>query len=410
MKTIYLSREIATARGALAAPFFTWLAKVTLAVTFYTLTASAPTLGDTAWTDAARLGTGWWMTAFGGEVAVDGVPISLMPLTITFIVMYASYAAFRKREVSSWGEVAAAAITQAAVVGTLGLLIRPEGAWWPAVIGAFGIGFATATFAARYYLVRWEWLYFASHRTRLLLRAIAISGSVAFLLGVIVGWSRIVEIHGYYLTGVVGGIGLVVLQLAYLLVAPVWAFAWLVGAGFAVGEGTQFSVLGVESAPLPAIPMLGALPPVSTGIPWMLALVAIIFLVLGVVVTRREDTGLKVSLGNAAIAVVIASLTVAVLGLMASGAIGPERMTITGPVPAELFGFTLLVVGLPFLLGTVVSHEDSIAFVRGQAGELKAKRAARREEADSAAKTDSESATDDAQATDRDELARDVDE
>ncbi len=375
VKTIDLSREIVAARGALAAPFFTWLAMVTFTIAFYTLSASAPMLGDNTWTDAARLGTGWWMTALGGDTDVTGVRISLMPLTITLIIIYASYVACRRREVSSWSEIAAVALAQAAVVGVIGLTVRPEGAWWPAVIGAFAIGFAAATFAARYYVVRWEWLYLASDRTRLLLRALALAGTAVLVLAVIMGWSRIVQIHGYYLTGVVGSVGLVLFQIAYLPVGLVWALAWLMGAGFAVGAGTQFSVLGVESAPLPAIPLLGALPQVSDGLPWVLGVVAAVFLVLGVIATRREDTDLKRSLINAAVAAIVAALVVAVLGLMTTGAIGPERMATTGPVPAELFGLTLLLVGLPFVLGTLVSHEDSIAYVRGRADEQKDKRA-----------------------------------
>ncbi len=382
MKTIDLSREIATARSALAAPFFTWLAMVTYSIVAYTLMASAPLLGNTTWTDAARLGTGWWMTAFGGEATVEQVPISLMPMTITLIVIYASYVAFRKREVDAWSHVAFAGIAQAGVVGVIGLLlVRPDGAWWPAVIGAFGIGATTATFAARYHLLRWEPLYSAYSRTRLLLGALAIIAGAIFILGVGLGWSRILQIHGFYLTGVIGSIGLVLLQLAYLPVGLVWALAWVLGAGFSVGEGTQFSVLGVESAPLPAIPLLGALPQVSDGAPWVLAIIAALFIIFGIVATRRDERALLNSLINGAVASVIASLTVAVLGLMASGAIGPERMATTGPVPAELFGFTLLLVGLPFMVGTLLSHDDTIAYLRAQLDELKAKRTARKEAA-----------------------------
>ncbi|MDP9805817.1 hypothetical protein J2S70_000399 [Trueperella bonasi] len=371
MKTIDFSREIVAARGALAAPFFTWLAMVMFTVVLYTLTASAPMLGDTTWTDAARLGTGWWMTAYGGELSIGGTPVSLMPLTVTFIAIYASYVAFRKRQVSTWGEVASAGFAQAGTVAVIGLLMQPSGAWWPAIFGAFVIGATTATAAARHELLKWEWAYESWDRIRLLLRALAIASVVVGVLAVILGWSRILEIHGSYLTGMIGSVGLVLFQLAYVPVGIVWALAWFLGAGFAVGEGTAFSVLGVEAAPLPAIPVFGALPEVSQGRPWVLIIIAVVFTVLGVIVTRRENIVFKQTLIRTAISVSTIAMIASLLGLMASGAIGPGRMQVTGPTPAVLFGFTLLIVGLPFLLGSVVAHEETIERVRSRIDEFK---------------------------------------
>ncbi|PIN52430.1 hypothetical protein CT171_02055 [Trueperella pyogenes] len=72
MKTIDLSREVVVARGAIAPPFFAWLAMAVSAIVVYTLTASAPPLGATTWQDAARLGTGWWMTTLGGATSIGG--------------------------------------------------------------------------------------------------------------------------------------------------------------------------------------------------------------------------------------------------------------------------------------------------------------------------------------------------
>ena len=53
---------------------------------------------------------------------------------------------------------------------------------------------------------------------------------------------------------------LAVAELAYVPNLVVWALAWLTGAGFAVGAGTQFAPDGVVGGALPAVPMLGALP------------------------------------------------------------------------------------------------------------------------------------------------------
>ncbi|VEI12771.1 cell division protein PerM [Trueperella bialowiezensis] len=374
MKTIDLSREMTVVRAGLTAPFFTWLAMVTFAVVAFTLTASAPMLGDTTWADAARVGTGWWMTTFGGETAIGGVPVSLMPLTFTIIVVYVSYMLFRKREVARWSEVVTAGITQALVVALLGVLIRPNGAWWPAIFGAFALGFGSALCAARHELIHVSWWDAAKPRLRYLLVVLTLLACLVLVVAIALGWSRITQIHGYYLTGVLGGAGLVVLQLAYLPVGAVWALAWLLGAGFAVGTGTEFSSLGVESAPLPAIPIFGALPQVSDGSPWIVAGVCVIFAALAVVNTRREQAALGVTLKNTAVATLATSLVLAVLSLMASGAIGPQNMAEVGPVAAEVFGYALAVIGLPYMAATLFAHSTTHTFIRTKFTEARERR------------------------------------
>lgn len=365
VKTIDLSRELTVARGAIAPLAFGWLAMAVIATVFYTLTASAPTLGETTWHDVARMGTGWWMTTLGGQTEIQGVAISLMPTLMTLIMVYASVAVFRRRLVARWGEVAAAAIAQAAVVALIGVAVRPEGVWWPAIIGGAIMGGVTAAWAGRDELLVWPWLARALPRTGVFLGVLAVLTTATVAVAFVGGWSRMTQIHGYYLTGAVGTAGLLLVQLAYLPTAFIWALAWLLGPGFSVGQGTHFSVLGVESAPLPAIPLLGALPSVGDGYPWMLGVLAAIFLIVGAVVTRREKKSLPASLLDSALAALIGAFVVAALAAMGTGAIGPERLAQTGPVPPVMFGMALLVLGLPYLLGALV-HPQTLTFLRAR--------------------------------------------
>ncbi len=365
MKTIDLSRELTVARGAIAPIFFGWLTMAVIATGFYTLTASAPTLGETTWHDVARMGTGWWMTALGGQTAIQGVTISLMPTLVTFIMAYASVVLFRRRGVARWAEVASAALTQAAVVAAIGVLVRPAGAWWPAIIGGAIMGGLTAAWAGNKTLLTWAWLRRALPRTGIFLSVLAALTTVVVAVACVSGWSRIVQIHGYYLTGAVGTVGLILLQLAHLPTVFIWALAWMLGPGFAVGQGTNYSVLGVESAPLPAIPILGALPSVGEGYPWLLGALAAVFFVLGAVVTRWEGKPLGASLLDSGLAVFLGAFAVAAVAAMGTGSIGPERLAETGPVPAAMFSMALLVLGLPFLLGALV-HPQTLAFLRAR--------------------------------------------
>ena len=105
------------------------------AIVVYTLTASAPPLGATTWQDAARLGTGWWMTTLGGATSIGGVSVSLAPSLILLVMVYSTHAVLRRRQVATWNEVAGVAVAQGCVVALIGVLLQPGGAWWPAIFG-----------------------------------------------------------------------------------------------------------------------------------------------------------------------------------------------------------------------------------------------------------------------------------
>src|SRR5699024_11255681 len=49
-------------------------------------------------------------------------------------------------------------------------------------------------------------------------------------------------------------------ELLVLRTVIVWAGAYLLGPGFAVGTGTEFSPGEIVAGPLPVVPVLGALP------------------------------------------------------------------------------------------------------------------------------------------------------
>ncbi|QOR45060.1 cell division protein PerM [Trueperella pecoris] len=374
MKTIDLSRELVVARGAIAPPFFTWLAMVVYAIVFYTLTASAPMLGEITWRDASRVGTGWWMTAFGSSTQIGGVTVSLMPTLITLIALYASYVIFRRRGVVTWAEVAAATIAQALVVAVIGAVVRPDGVWWAAIAGAGAAGFASSLAAAREELINLPYLDRALPRLRLMAGALGGLALAVGLLALVMGWSRMIQIHGFYLAGAVGSVGLVLLQLMYLPTALMWALAWLLGPGFAVGVGTNYSVLGVESAPLPAIPLLGALPSVSAGYPWLLGVVAVIFFGLGMYATKREESTLGGGLLSDTVASVAIAFAVSIGCAMSAGALGPERLATVGPYPALVFAAVLILVGLPSVLGTLAMHPATRAYLSGKRGDHRTER------------------------------------
>lgn len=84
------------------------------------------------------------MHNFGGSVTLGEAAITFMPTTLTVLASYASYQVWRTREISTWLDALAAALSWPAVVAVLALVGRAPGDWWFALIGAILIAGATA--------------------------------------------------------------------------------------------------------------------------------------------------------------------------------------------------------------------------------------------------------------------------
>ncbi|USR78997.1 cell division protein PerM [Arcanobacterium pinnipediorum] len=360
---IDLSRYWYIFRGGIAAPFFAWFGLFLLVMVFYTLNASAQMLGDIVWQDAAFFATGWWTSVFGGSVTIGETPVTLMPTLLTTLVVYASYQTWRSREISTWLEALAGALSWPAVVIVLGLVGRAPGDWWFAIIGSVLLAGLTAVWSGREKLLftvpLWRYLAAAAPYIRWFgIGMIVLAGTTTIAM-LLTHFSTIADVHSYYRTGVMGSIGLVILQLLYLPSLAVWFYSWLIGSGFAIGAGTNFSTLGVDAGPLPAIPVFGALPQPGTSMIWLFVAVIVVSLLFGVVLGRyvfRTEIALRDHMIRSASALAVCALGVSIISFIASGALGPGRMATTGPVPALTAGFTIVVIGIPVITGLFLIH------------------------------------------------------
>lgn len=156
--------------------------------------------------------------------------------------------------------------------------------------------------------------------------------------------------------GVTGGLALTVVQLALLPTVVVWAGAFLVGPGFALGAGSSVGPLGVHLGPLPSLPMLGALPARSTPLDLCVVLVPIVagFVVGGLTARRsvRPVTGPRL-VGIGLLGGVVGGGLLALLAAASSGAVGPGRLSIAGPQPLLIWGVGAVEIALPAVLGLV---------------------------------------------------------
>jgi len=129
--------------------------------------------------------------------------------------------------------------------------------------------------------------------------------------------------------------------------------SYLLGPGFTVGTGTLVSPTLVSIGPLPAVPLLAALPDNGTG-SWTMGFLAAPFLISFAATAytlRRQPTtawdegALRGCVGGA-----VAGLVFAVLALAAGGAAGPGRMRDVAPYAFDCLLHGIVGFGLGGLL------------------------------------------------------------
>jgi hypothetical protein len=170
--------------------------------------------------------------------------------------------------------------------------------------------------------------------------AVAITIAAASVLVALLFVARFSEMIGLYEalhTEVVGGVTLTAGQLSVLPNLVLWAASWLVGPGFAIGVGSHVSPLGTALGPIPALPVLGALPSGQPEFGFAGLLVPVVAAFLTAVAVRpalARAVGYVSPLIVIAVAAGTGVVGGTVLGLLAAGsagAAGPGRLAVVGP-------------------------------------------------------------------------------
>jgi len=165
--------------------------------------------------------------------------------------------------------------------------------------------------------------------------------------------------------GVDGGIALTVAELALLPNLVIWAAAWLLGPGFAIGTGTLVAPGGTLLGPVPGIPVLGALPTDAPALGALWLIVPVLFgFVGGWLVGSGEDpdrdvpraAGWWAPLAVAVAASVVAGVVMGLLAWWSGGAAGPGRLADVGPMPLPVAGVAAATVGIGALVGTYAAR------------------------------------------------------
>lgn len=163
--------------------------------------------------------------------------------------------------------------------------------------------------------------------------------SVAVALLFVVKFSDMIGLYESLHTEVVGGVALTAGQLAVLPNLVLWAVAWFVGPGFAIGAGSFVSPVGTALGPIPALPVFGALPTGGWAFGFVGVLVPVVagfiagVAVRGALVRALGHLAPLTVLGVAAGGGVVGGLLTGFLAAASGGAAGPGRLVEVGPDP-----------------------------------------------------------------------------
>lgn len=329
--------------------------------------------GDTR--DALRVGADAWLLGHGAGLALPEATVSVVPLGLTGLCVYVAFRLGRRAAATSYvedartlglgvvvlaGTYAVIALLTAVLAATADAAPSPGRAFLGgALVASLGGGLGLARGSA-VGAEQWDRLdrlgvgavvRGAVAAAMLLVAAGSVLVLLAFLLDLGTAANVLARLH----TDPAGGALYTTLVAA---VAPNLALlggAYLLGPGFAVGTGTVVSPAMVTLGPMPAFPLVAALPPAGPGPTWASALVAVPFLlaVVAAGLTAWHDPvlGYRVAAARSLGVGLLGGLLAASLVLLAGGSIGPGRMSEIGAPALATLGVGMAAFGLGGLVG-----------------------------------------------------------
>ena len=189
------------------------------------------------------------------------------------------------------------------------------------------------------------------------------------------GYAQVIRLYETLHTEVLGGVALTAGQFAFVPNIVLWVASWFAGPGFALGAGSQVSPLGTSVGPLPAIPLLGALPAGELSFGYVGLAVPIVAAFLAATAVRpalMRAVGDGSRLGWSAFVTVVGGAAGGLLfGLLAAasaGALGPGRFDQVGPDALAVGLASALEFAIGIALGFTAASLPSL-LRRGSSGQ-----------------------------------------
>jgi hypothetical protein len=310
---------------------------------------AAGSYGDTR--DALRVGADAWLLALGGRLDVGATTVTAVPLGLSLVCVLAAYRGGRRAgpSVGASGALGSATAVLAAghaVVAVVTAVLASTDAAAPhlvrsllggLLVGALagGAGLAVGSGAAGSLTGRFPgWVRAAgtgaAATVLLTVAASALVVTAALLLDLGSAANVLARLH----TGLAGGLLYAVVAAAVAPNVVLLGSAYLLGPGFAVGTGTVVSTSAVAIGPLPAFPLVAALPDAGATpgwASWLPVLPALLGVCGGALLVRRHrPERVEVAALEGLVAGLLAAAVVAALVGLAGGAVGPGRMSEVG--------------------------------------------------------------------------------
>lgn len=187
----------------------------------------------------------------------------------------------------------------------------------------------------------------------------------ALTIALLVGFSWI-DITRLYESVQVSVLGAVVLTIGQLLLLPnliIYGAAWFTGVGFSIGTGSLISPLGSQVGPLPALPILGALPVGKLDFGMVAIVVVLLAAFFATIGVRRSADEIRFEFATAWSAAIslglsialVSSLQLSLLAVFASGGAGPGRLQTIGVNPLMLFAVSFIEIAVVSTLAAFFS-------------------------------------------------------
>lgn len=191
-------------------------------------------------------------------------------------------------------------------------------------------------------------------RSGLMAVALVVAASaIALTLLLLVRFADVIALDESIGAGPVGGLALTAAQVLAMPTLVVWAAAWLLGAGVTLGTGSVTGPFAAQVGPLPALPVLGAVPADPPAWAAAVLLVPVLAGFTAAVLVRRGGATIRaVPLG--ATTGGVAALLLGGLAALAAGSAGPGRFAAVGPDALVVAALALALIGLPAMVGAAV--------------------------------------------------------
>ncbi|BAL85938.1 hypothetical protein AMIS_7180 [Actinoplanes missouriensis 431] len=203
------------------------------------------------------------------------------------------------------------------------------------------------------------------------------AGAVAGGLSVALGGGQAAEMIAAYQTGVAGQAGITLISIGYAVNAAIWAAAYLLGPGFALGAGSAVSITEVSVGPLPMLPLVAGLPdgPMGATGTALLLLPVIAGGVAGWLLTQRlrhgrggalrtgrrggataDDPPWSLLIGAGVLAGPVAGVVLGLMARLSGGSLGAGKLSEIGPDPLRVALIAAIVAAASVVAGAAAAR------------------------------------------------------